>query len=114
MIEQLVRQLPGGGSQSQTGATVANSIEPEQARREPTELRHEIDALDEEILRLIQRSVEVSRRVGRSRRDAGGPRIVYQRELEIIARYRTRLGREGNALAAILLRLGRGPLGRPH
>ncbi|MCV7211790.1 chorismate mutase [Mycolicibacterium canariasense] len=89
-------------------------MESEQVRREPTVLRQEIDALDEEILRLIQRRVEVSRRVGRSRRDAGGPRIVYQRELEIIARYRTRLGREGNALAAILLRLGRGPLGQPN
>jgi chorismate mutase len=76
-------------------------------------LREEIDALDEEILRLIERRTTVSRQVGLARRAAGGPRVVYRRELEIFARYRDKLGKDGSALAAILLRLGRGALGRP-
>ncbi|GAB2981105.1 chorismate mutase [Amycolatopsis acidiphila] len=75
--------------------------------------RREIDALDSEIVRLILRRTEVSRRVGRARREAGGPRVVHKRELEIFARYSQSLGKEGNELADILLRLGRGHLGRP-
>lgn len=76
-------------------------------------LRKEIDALDEEILHLIERRTNVSRQVGSARLAAGGPKVVYNRELEIYARYRKRLGKEGNSIAEILLRLGRGHLGRP-
>ncbi|WP_328394174.1 chorismate mutase [Nocardia sp. NBC_00416] len=76
------------------------------------ELRRNIDALDAEIMRLVQHRAEVSRQVGRARRASGGPRVVHQRELEIFARYRQCLGREGDELAALLLRLGRGHLGR--
>jgi chorismate mutase len=39
------------------------------------ELRLEIDRLDREILRLVQRRSEVSQRIGRARMAAGGPRI---------------------------------------
>ena len=42
---------------------------------------------------------------------SGGPRIVYNREMDVLARYRE-LGPEGRELAMILLRLGRGRLGR--
>jgi chorismate mutase len=42
---------------------------------------------------------------------AGGPRIVYNREIDVLARYRE-LGPEGRRLAMALLNLGRGPLGR--
>ena len=42
---------------------------------------------------------------------SGGPRIVYNREMDVLARYRA-LGPEGRELAMILLRLGRGHLGR--
>ncbi|GAB3547548.1 chorismate mutase [Actinopolyspora lacussalsi] len=74
------------------------------------ELRDEIDYLDEEILRLIKRRAEVSRQVGAARMAEGGTRIVYNREMDVLARYRE-LGSEGRELAMILLRLGRGKLG---
>ncbi|NHD16714.1 MULTISPECIES: chorismate mutase [Actinopolyspora] len=73
-------------------------------------LREEIDHLDEEILRLVKRRAEVSHRIGTERMAAGGPRIVYNREMDVLARYRE-LGPEGRELAMILLRLGRGRLG---
>jgi chorismate mutase len=73
-------------------------------------LRVEIDHLDAEILRLIKRRTEVSRRIGRARMAAGGPRIVYSREMAVLARFRE-LGSEGRDLALLLLRLGRGRLG---
>ncbi|MGW3468881.1 chorismate mutase [Saccharopolyspora sp. NPDC000995] len=73
--------------------------------------REEIDYLDAEILRLVKRRAEVSRQVGQARMAAGGPRIVYNREMDVLARYRE-LGPEGRELAMILLRLGRGRLGR--
>jgi len=73
-------------------------------------LRNEIDTLDEEILRLVKRRAEVSREIGSARMAAGGPRIVYNREMDVLARYRE-LGPEGRQLAMALLNLGRGRLG---
>jgi chorismate mutase len=80
------------------------------AEAEIAELRVEIDHLDAEILRLIKRRTEVSRRIGRARMAAGGPRIVYNREMAVLARFRE-LGAEGRELGMLLLRLGRGNLG---
>lgn len=74
-------------------------------------LREEIDWLDNEILRLVKRRVEVSKTIGEARMAAGGTRIVYNREMDVLARYRD-LGPEGRQLAMALLNLGRGRLGR--
>ena len=73
-------------------------------------LREEIDHLDAEILRLIKRRSAVSQQIGRARMAAGGPRIVYNREMAVLDRFRD-LGSEGRELGMILLRLGRGRLG---
>ncbi|MFE2750658.1 chorismate mutase [Actinosynnema sp. NPDC059335] len=74
-------------------------------------LRQEIDHLDAELLRLVKRRVEVSKLIGAARMAAGGTRIVHNREIDVINRYKD-LGPEGRDLAMILLKLGRGPLGR--
>ncbi|WP_020662695.1 chorismate mutase [Amycolatopsis benzoatilytica] len=74
-------------------------------------LREEIDFLDTEILRLVKRRVEVSKTIGAARMAAGGTKIVYNREMDVLARYRE-LGPEGRQLAMLLLNLGRGRLGR--
>lgn len=74
-------------------------------------LRAEIDELDTEILRLVKRRVDVSKMIGAARLAAGGTRIVYNREMDVLARYRE-LGPEGRQLAMALLNLGRGRLGR--
>lgn len=81
------------------------------AAEDIAKLREEIDWLDAEILRLVKRRVEVSKTIGAARMAAGGPRIVYNREIDVLARYRE-LGTEGRRLAMALLELGRGPLGR--
>ncbi|MPZ66581.1 MAG: chorismate mutase [Pseudonocardiaceae bacterium] len=70
-------------------------------------LRDEIDDLDAEILRLVQRRSEVSQVIGRARMAEGGPRVVHGREMAVLDRYRE-LGPEGRELAMLLLRLGRG------
>jgi chorismate mutase len=75
------------------------------------ELRQEIDWLDSEILRLVKRRTEVSKTIGAVRLANGGPRLVLNREHDVLARYRE-LGKEGQQLAMALLSLGRGPLGR--
>ena len=80
------------------------------AEGEIPELRQEIDHLDAEILRLVKRRSEVSQKIGRARMAAGGPRIVYNREMAVLERFRD-LGSEGRELGMILLRLGRGRLG---
>jgi len=71
------------------------------------QLRQEIDRLDDEILRLVRRRCEVSKRIGAARMAAGGTKIVYNRELEVLKHY-GQLGQEGSQLAMLLLRLGRG------
>ncbi|MEU3621610.1 chorismate mutase [Amycolatopsis coloradensis] len=85
--------------------------EPTATAEEIGELRQEIDWLDGEILRLVKRRVEVSKTIGAARMAAGGTRIVYNREMDVLARYRE-LGPEGRQLAMALLNLGRGRLGR--
>lgn len=74
-------------------------------------LREEIDVLDAEILRLVQRRTAVSKAIGTARLAAGGTRVVHGREMAVLDRYRD-LGPEGRELAMLLLRLGRGRLGR--
>ncbi len=81
------------------------------ADAEIASLREEIDWLDAEIVRLCKRRAEVSQKVGAARMAAGGPRIVVNREMDVLARYRD-LGPEGRKIAMALLELGRGKLGR--
>ncbi|MTD56298.1 chorismate mutase [Amycolatopsis pithecellobii] len=88
-----------------------STAEPVASAEEIAELRKEIDWLDGEILRLVKRRVEVSQTIGRARMAAGGTRIVYNREMDVLARYRD-LGPDGRQLAMALLNLGRGRLGR--
>ncbi len=81
------------------------------AEEEIAALREEIDRLDAEILAAIKRRTEVSRIIGRTRMASGGTRLVHSREMKVLERF-SELGREGHTLAMLLLRLGRGPLGR--
>jgi len=91
-------------------------VEPSDAALTPAspeeipDLRVEIDAIDADLLRLVRRRSEISQRIGMARMAAGGPRIVYNREMAVLARFRE-LGPEGRELAMMLLRLGRGRLG---
>ena len=81
------------------------------ATTEIDDLRTEIDDLDDEILRLVRRRSDVAQRIGAARLAAGGTKIVYNREMAVLRHYGV-LGREGRELALLLLRLGRGHLGR--
>jgi len=96
---------------AQTNEKDTSSAEPVASAEEIAELRKEIDWLDSEILRLVKRRVEVSQTIGAARMAAGGTRIVYNREMDVLARYRE-LGPDGRQLAMALLQLGRGRLGR--
>ncbi|WP_019818553.1 chorismate mutase [Saccharomonospora saliphila] len=96
------------GDTTETGTAETDA---ETTAEEIDALRQEIDWLDAEILRLVKRRAEVSRTIGAARMAAGGPRIVYNREMDVLARYRE-LGPEGRPLAMALLELGRGRLGR--
>ncbi len=74
-------------------------------------LRLEIDRMDAIILAAIQRRSAVSKKIGAHRMATGGPRLVHSREVKVLDRF-SALGSEGHTLAMLLLRLGRGPLGR--
>ena len=74
-------------------------------------LRLEIDRLDAVILAAVKRRSAVSKKIGAARMASGGPRLVHSREVKVLERFKD-LGQEGHTLAMLLLRLGRGPLGR--
>lgn len=93
-------------SDDTTGVPTGDTL----AENEIQALRVEINEIDAEILRLVKRRSEVSQRVGRARMAAGGPRIVYNREMTVLKKFEE-LGADGRELGMILLRLGRGRLG---
>ncbi|MBM9467618.1 chorismate mutase [Nakamurella leprariae] len=74
-------------------------------------LRLEIDDIDAELVRLIKRRTALSNAIGAARKQLGGPRIVYSREMAILERFRG-LGPAGTDLGMMLLAMGRGKLGR--
>ena len=74
------------------------------------ELRVEIDACDDELIRLVQRRLAVSQEIGQLRRATGGTRLSLAREQQVIARFQDALGADGAALGMVLLRQGRGRL----
>ncbi|MBC7304213.1 chorismate mutase [Nocardia sp. NPDC058705] len=82
-----------------------------QSEAEIDKLRLEIDELDATILAAIKRRSEISRIIGRTRMASGGTRLVHSREMKVLERF-SELGQEGHTLAMLLLRLGRGRLGR--
>jgi chorismate mutase len=98
-----------------TESTHEEDAEPMSIEAEPQsdidDLRHEIDRLDAEILAAVKRRTEVSQEIGKARMASGGTRLVHSREMKVIERY-SELGPEGKDLAMLLLRLGRGRLGR--
>lgn len=75
--------------------------------------REEINRLDRVILDAVKRRTDISQAIGKTRMGAGGTRLVHTREVAIVNQFREELGDEGPALAQILLRMGRGKLGKP-
>ncbi|MGP3943287.1 chorismate mutase [Streptomyces sp. 6N106] len=70
--------------------------------------RERIDALDGQILDLIRERMAVSAAIQQARIASGGRRVQLSREMEILDRYRQRLGKPGTTLAMTLLELCRG------
>ncbi|MFH0242766.1 chorismate mutase [Streptomyces sp. HK10] len=70
--------------------------------------RERIDELDRRIIALVRERMDVSARIQRARIGAGGRRVNLSREMEVLTRYRERLGRPGTSLAMTLLELCRG------
>ncbi|MFF4056168.1 chorismate mutase [Streptomyces sp. NPDC001668] len=70
--------------------------------------RKAIDTLDARIIELLAQRAQVSSGIQKMRTDAGGPRTVFTREMEILARYRDGLGECGAQIAMNVLKLCRG------
>ncbi|AKE90359.1 MULTISPECIES: chorismate mutase [Rhodococcus] len=71
----------------------------------------EIDRVDAEIVAAIRRRTGLAHHAGRLRRAGHGTVPAHtRREMAVLARFTAALGRDGSALAATLLRLGRDPL----
>jgi len=70
--------------------------------------RARIDELDRRIIALVEERVAVSLDVQGARLAAGGRRVQLTREMEVINRYRTALGKPGTTVAMTLLELCRG------
>ncbi|GAA4291895.1 hypothetical protein GCM10023086_01310 [Streptomyces venetus] len=70
--------------------------------------REAIDALDLQIIEIIQRRQAISLQIQQKRMSEGGTRTVLSREERILDRYATGLGARGTALALNILSLCRG------
>jgi chorismate mutase len=70
--------------------------------------RVRIDALDDQIMGLIEERRRVSSRIQQLRIDAGGSRVEHSRENAILRRYSGALGDGGVELALAVLDLCRG------
>lgn len=93
------------------GTGSARDTDSDSADRTIADMRGEIDDIDAELVRLIQRRSEISHAIGAARASEGGTRIVYSREIKILDRFAV-LGPAGTELGMLLLSLGRGQLGR--
>ena len=93
---------------SSTDNPVQDSVSEEQAAQVIAEGRARIDALDDQIIALVQQRLEVSKRNQQARMAIGGGRVEHGRELEIMNHYAGQLGRPGGALALALLEVMRG------
>ncbi|MFC9242586.1 chorismate mutase [Streptomyces sp. NPDC057136] len=70
--------------------------------------REKIDGLDVRIIELLVQRARISARIQQSRINSGGPRMVFSREIDILARYRDGLGADGTKMAMNVLKLCRG------
>lgn len=82
---------------------VEAELTPEQVDQLIADGRARIDALDDQIIALVQARLEVSRTNQQTRMAHGGGRVAHGRELEIMNHYADQLGRPGGALALALL-----------
>lgn len=71
-------------------------------------LREQIDAVDSEIIRLINERKALSHQVGRLRSAVGGPRLSISREHQIMSRFASEVGTYGSQVALLLLKISRG------
>lgn len=76
--------------------------------REILEGRRKIDAIDLEVIRLLRERKNISTAVQQRRVEMGHPRLQTAREIEIVKRYGTVLGKSGNKVAMAILEACRG------
>ncbi|MEO6955544.1 MAG: chorismate mutase [Antricoccus sp.] len=67
-------------------------------------LRGQIDAVDDTIIRLIVERSEMSRRIAAMRSATGGTGVDLGGEYKTITKFHQALGKNGSALASLLLR----------
>lgn len=92
--------------QLENAAEVSTRTEQDAARSLVSKLRQQIDETDDEIIRLVRVRTDLGKQVDVVRKAIGEPRFAYNREFEVLARYRS-LGVGGTNLAMQLLRFGR-------
>ena len=100
--------IPKGSTVSTSDVDTPAELTEEQAAQVIAEGRARIDALDNEIIALVQSRLEVSKGNQKARMAIGGGRVEHGRELEIMNHYAAELGRPGGALALALLEVMRG------
>jgi chorismate mutase len=105
---------PTAGTAAAAGTTVAGTTPSDtDARTDDAaagidSARARIDDLDERIIALVRDRMALSAAVQEARIASGGRRVHLSREMQILTRYRERLGKPGTSLAMTLLELCRG------
>ena len=83
-------------------------LDNDSALLEIASLREQIDAVDAELVDVVQRRIALSKQIQAVRMAHGGRRREHSRELKVVNTYVEGLGRGGSQLALTLLELCRG------
>lgn len=65
------------------------------------DLRHEIDEIDEQLIPLLRRRMNISKQVAEYKVKRGLPVLNEQREQEILASVKEKCGEDGDAIATV-------------
>lgn len=99
---ELIDAVPGSH-------TVTDDVmDADSAAAEIARLREQIDAVDVELIAVVQRRIALSKQIQSVRISHGGRRREHSRELNIVNTYVEGLGRAGSQLALTLLEMCRG------
>lgn len=99
---------PGAPASAAEPAPAETGARTEEAATLITGARARIDDLDTRIIALVLERTAVSSDIQRARIASGGRRVNLSREMEILAHFRSELGKPGTTLAMTLLELCRG------
>ncbi|TSD95611.1 chorismate mutase [Skermania sp. ID1734] len=88
-------------------ATPFDATVPAASDAEAQRVRSELERLDAELVAIVRRRAELTRRAGLIRKSVSVVTAAHHDEMSVVRHYERHFGRDGVSIALSLLRLGR-------